>query len=124
MYLMKDQNPEVVDEVGANTAWPLILVVQPDIQVYKLLEKLSPETPWGVRKIAAQKLGDQQCPEALRGLMGALTSDPFWMVRCAIIQALEKIGNPKAIPTLQDVAKNDGIQIVRSYAAKSIERLS
>ncbi|NIS79273.1 MAG: hypothetical protein GTO14_03425, partial [Anaerolineales bacterium] len=50
--------------------------------------------------------------------------DPFWMVRCAIIQALEMIGHPEAIPTLQEVVESDGFQIVRSYAAEAIERLS
>jgi HEAT repeat protein len=63
-------------------------------------------------------------PEALPGLLDALPADPFWMVRCAIIQALEKIGDPMAIPTLQEVANSDGFQVVRSYAAKAVDRLA
>jgi len=63
-------------------------------------------------------------PEATPGLLAALPTDPFWMVRCAIIQALEMIGDPGAIPTLREVAKSDCFQVVRSYAAKAIERLS
>jgi hypothetical protein len=50
--------------------------------------------------------------------------DPFWMVRYAIIQALEKIGDPRAIPTLQRVEKDDAFLTVRSNAAKAIETLS
>jgi HEAT repeat protein len=46
------------------------------------------------------------------------------MVRCSIIQALEKIGDPRAIPTLREVAVNDRFQVVRSYATKAIEKLS
>ena len=46
------------------------------------------------------------------------------MVRYDIIQALEMIGDPGAIPTLQMVAQSDGFQLVRSYAAKAVERLS
>jgi len=46
------------------------------------------------------------------------------MVRCAIIQALEMIGDPGAIPTLREIANSDGFYVVRSHAAKAIERLS
>jgi HEAT repeat protein len=46
------------------------------------------------------------------------------MVRCAIIQAIEKIGDPAAIPTLKQVSVNDSFQVVRSHALKAIERLS
>ena len=63
-------------------------------------------------------------PEALPGLLDALPVDPFWMVRCAIIQALESIGDPEAVPTLRQIAKSDRFQVVRSYAAKAVERLS
>jgi HEAT repeat protein len=96
----------------------------PDPKVEKLLADLSPDRDWGRREIAAQKLGYMRSQEGVPGLLNALPSDPFWMVRCAIIQALEMIGDPKAIPTLQEVANKDGFQVVRSYAAKAIERLS
>jgi hypothetical protein len=46
------------------------------------------------------------------------------MVRCAIIQALERIDDPRAIPILREVAKNDGFHVVREYAVKANERLS
>ncbi len=93
-------------------------------KIYAYLAKLSSETPWGHRQIAAQELGAIGSPKALPGLLSALSSDPFWMVRCAIIQALEKIGDPGAVPTLRQVAQNDGFSTVRSYARKAIERLS
>lgn len=119
-----NQRPEVADQMNTYRTPPLALVVQPDIKLYKLLADLSPDTPWGDRKIAAQKLGSMRSPEALPGLLDALPADPFWMVRCAIIQALEMIGDPGAIPSLREIANSDGFQVVRSYAAKAIERLS
>ena len=105
------------------TSLPLALVIQPDPKVYELLASLTPETSWGERKTAAQKLGRMRAVEALPGLLAALPGDPFWMVRCAIIQALEMIGDPGAIPTLREVAEGDGFQVVRSHAAKAVERL-
>ena len=119
-----DQYTETAEGMEAYVGLPLDLVVQPDIKLYALLADLSPDTLWGERKIAAQKLGDMRDPEALPGLLDALPADPFWMVRCAIIQALEKIGDRRAIPTLQAVAESDGFQVVRSHAAKAIKRLS
>jgi len=118
-----NQQPEVADQMNAYRTPPLALVV-PDIKLYKLLADLSPDTPWGERKIAAKRLGSMRSPEALPGLLDALPADPFWMVRCAIIQALEMIGNPGAIPTLREIANSDGFYVVRSHAAKAIERLS
>jgi len=53
---------------------------------------------WGDRQIAVKKLGNMRSPEALSGLLDALLADPFWKVRCAMIQALERIGDPGAIP--------------------------
>lgn len=118
-----NQRPEVTDQMNAYRIPPLSLVV-PDIKLYKLLADLSPDTPWGERKIAAKRLGSIRSPEALPGLLDALPADPFWMVRCAIIQALEMIGDSGAIPTLREIANSDGFQVVRSHAAKAIERLS
>ena len=80
--------------------------------------------PQNIRKLAAQKLGCARREEAVPGLLNALPADPFWMVRCAMIQALEMIGDPKAIPTLRQVAQSDSFQVVRSHAAKAIGRLS
>jgi HEAT repeat protein len=118
-----NQRPEVADQMNAYRTPPLALVV-PDIKLYILLADLSPDTPWGERKIAAQRLGSMRSPEALPGLLDALPADPFWMVRCAIIQALEMIGDSGAIPTLREIANSDGFYVVRSHAAKAIERLS
>lgn len=115
---------QAVDEELIYASFPLALVVQPEIKIYQLLAELSPDTSWGDRKIAAQKLGNLRNPDALPGLLDVLPIDPFWMVRCAIIQALEKIGDPMAIPTLREVAEKDGFQVVRSHALKAIERLS
>jgi HEAT repeat protein len=125
MYTINNQQlPKVVDKMHTLTTLPVAVEVQPDTALDRWLGDLSPDTPWGDRQLAAQKLGDLGCPEAVSGLLTALPTDPFWMVRCAMIQALERIGDPVAVPTLQTVASRDGFQIVRSYAAKAIERLS
>lgn len=118
------QHPKLVEVMNAFTALPIEVEVHPNRKIAQLLADLSPETPWGDRKIAARKLGNLRDSDALPGLLSTLQVDPFWMVRCTIIQALEMIGDPAAIPTLRDVACNDGFQVVRSHASKAIERLS
>ena len=119
-----NQSTEVIDKMNSITSLPVGIEVQPDREFNNLMAELSPATSWGDRQIAAKKIGSLRNPEALLWLLAALPVDPFWMVRCAIIQALEMIGDPRAIPTLQDIAVSDGFQVVRSYAAKAVERLS
>ena len=118
------QTLQVTERMNTYTSLPLALVIQPDIKLYELLADLSPDTPWGDRQNAANELGNMSSPEALKGLLDALPTDPFWMVRCTIIQALEKIGDVAAIPTLQEVVESDSFQVVQSYATKAIQRLS
>jgi HEAT repeat protein len=119
-----DQRPQVIDKRLPYAPLSLEFEIQPDLKLYELLADLSPDTSWGDRKIATQKLGNMRNPEALPRLLVTLQTDSFWMVRCAIIQALEKIGDPDAVPALQKAADNDGFQVVRSHAVKAIERLS
>lgn len=118
------EQSQLVDRVNPLVSLPVAVELRPDPVVAKLLADLSPETPWGDRQVAARRLGRMRSYEALPGLLDALPSDPFWMVRCAMIQAVEMIGNPGAIPTLGEVAESDPFQVVRSYAAKAIERLA
>jgi len=106
------------------TTLPLTVQVHPNRKVDVLLAELSPRISWGNRQSAAKKLGYMRDPDALPALLQALLTDPFWMVRTAIIQALEMIGDPAAIPTLEEVANDDSFQVVRSHAKKAIERLS
>ena len=106
------------------TTLPITVQVSPNQTMEKWLEKLTPTTPWGDRQEAAKKLGSMRDPDALPGLLQALLSDPFWMVRTSIVQALEMIGDPAAIPTLEEVTRKDSFQVVRSYANKAIKRLS
>jgi HEAT repeat protein len=103
---------------------PITLQVYPNQKIEVFLAELSPSTSWGNRQMAAKKLGSMRDPEALPALLQSLLTDPFWMVRTAIIQALEMIGDPAAIATLEEVAVNDNFQVVRSYAKKAIKRLS
>jgi HEAT repeat protein len=121
---LNQQRHVVLDVLNTFTTLPIAVEVQADPRLEKLMADLSPDTPWGDRKNAARKLGYMRNPKVLPGLLSALPVDRFWMVRCAIIQALEMIGDARAIPTLREVAKNDGFQVVRSHAAKAIERLS
>jgi HEAT repeat protein len=118
-----DQHPEVVDQMKPIAAMAVALKVHPDHELAQNLANLAPDVAWGDRQIAARKLGNMRNLEAVPALADALPADPFWMVRCDIIQALDKIGDPRAIPVLRQVAKKDGFQVVRSYAAKAIERL-
>jgi len=118
-----EQRHQVNNKNFSYAQLPLVLVTQPELKLYRLLADLSPETSWGDRKIAAQKIGNMRNSEALPRLLDTLQTDSFWMVRCAIIQALEKIGDPDAVSTLQKVAAKDGFQVVRSYALIAIQRL-
>lgn len=118
------QGSEVLDRMVTFNMFPVAVETQEAPEFYKWLADLSPDTSWGERKIAARELGCTRNPAALPGLLEALPDDPFWMVRCAIIQALEMIGDSAAIPTLREVEKRDCFQVVRSHAAKAIERLS
>ena len=104
--------------------FPLAVGVEQDLQLLSLLSDLAPDNPWNERKLAAVKIGEMRNAEALPGLLHVLVTDAFWMVRCAIVQALEKIGDPDAVPTLREVAENDGFKIVRSYAERAANRLS
>jgi HEAT repeat protein len=119
-----NQRLEEADKLNIFTTLPIAIEVQPDHNLYKLLAELSSDTSWGDRQIAAKKIGYMRSSEALPGLLAALPAEPFWMVRCAIVQALEMIGDPMVIHTLREIAKIDGFQVVRSYAAKAVERLS
>ena len=103
---------------------PLVIEVQIDHKLDELLQDLSPDKPWFDRKLAATELGRMRNPEAVPGLIAALQIDPFWMVRCAIIQALETIGDPAAILILEEVAKSDDFSAVRSHASRAIDWLS
>jgi HEAT repeat protein len=114
---------EVVDQVKPFGGMTVAIEVQPDHELAQLLGDLAPEVAWGNRQIAARKLGGMRNSEAVPALVESLPDDPFWMVRCDIIQALVKIGDPRAIPTLRQVSKKDGFQVVRSYATRAIERL-
>lgn len=125
MFQTKINQPTAgVNKRNTSTIFPFVAEVQPTKKTEKLLAALSPDTSWGERQIAAQKLGYLRDNDALPGLLDALPGDSFWMVRTAIIQALEKIGDSRAIPTLESVANDDGFQVVRSHAKKAIERLS
>lgn len=88
-----------------------------------LLTTLFTNPSWFERQVAAKKLGDMAGDEAAVGLIEALPNDPFWMVRCAIVQSLERIGNTDSVPALQAVADCDQNNIVRQYAAAAVQRL-
>lgn len=119
-----DNRPQENEEMNIFDLPSIVINDQPQGKIDELVAALSPHISWGERQVAAQKLGYLASPHALPGLLHALPSDPFWMVRCAIIQALERIGDSSAVSILREVASNDSFQVVRSYAAKAIVRLS
>jgi HEAT repeat protein len=101
-------------------ALPQAVEIKTDDKIGRLLRNLSPNIPWGDRQNSAKKLGYMRSQEALPVLLDVLPTDPFWMVRCSMIQAVERIGDPAAIPTLRKVARSDLFKVVRSQAAKTI----
>ena len=103
---------------------PLLFEIKTDLHVDRLVSQLYPDHPWGVRRDAAIKLGSMRSQAAVPYLLATLPFDPFWMVRYAIIQALQQIGDPAAIPTLEYVAEHDTYQVVRSFAERAIRRIS
>jgi len=117
------QGSQVFEKTRITPPLTLPVTKKGDSKLEKLEQGLSPSSSWGERKIAAQQLGYGRYSEAVPALLKALPRDPFWMVRCAIIQALEMIGDPAAVPVLEEVALRDGFQVVRSHAAKAVERL-
>jgi HEAT repeat protein len=119
-----NQGSAVIEMVGGITSLPLAIKYHPDQELNDLLAALSPDISWGDRQIGAKRIGNLRNSEALPWLLATLPVDPFWMVRCSIIQALEMIGDPRAIPFLEEIAINDEFQVVRSYASKAVERLS
>ena len=118
------QRTEVKDRMDVLSTFQVAVKIQPESKISQTLAELAPEIPRCERKQAARKLGCMRSSEALPGLLDALVGDPFWMVRCTIIQALEMICIPEAIPALCYVAEYDTFQVVRSHAAIAVERLS
>jgi HEAT repeat protein len=115
-------SPEIVELKEENfISFPVAI---PNREIALLAADFSHEVPWAERQRAARKLGQSRDPEALSFLLAALPEDPFWMVRCVMIQAVECIGDPKALPILNEVAHNDRFSAVRSAAKEAIERLS
>lgn len=104
--------------------FPIAIEVLPESELDLLVADLSPETPWAERQIAARNLGQSRNSAAMPILLLVLLDDPFWMVRCTIIQALERIGDSRAIPTLRELSISDEFSAVRSAAEKAVERLS
>lgn len=103
---------------------PDTLFDQVDRKISRLLSKLSPGTPWGDRRKAVQELGSLRNPAALPYLLDTLSNDPFWMVRYAVIEALQMIGDPRSTNGLVQAAERDGFQAIRSYAAKVVKNFN
>lgn len=111
-------------QIDSFTAKAIQIEIIPELEIEYLAAYLSPNTPWAERQSAAKKLGQSHHPKAFTILLSALQKDPFWMVRCTIIQSLEIIGDTHAIPTLEIVAAQDDFSAVRSAAETAIRRLN
>jgi HEAT repeat protein len=119
-----DQTDAVAEEKYVFQAIPKEAEIDPDRDLNTLLANLDPNRPWRERQLAARQLGNLANPQALPAMLHALPTDPFWVVRCALIQALEIIGDAAAIPTLQEVAITDDFEVVQGYAVGAIEKLA
>lgn len=111
-------------QIDSFTAQAIQIEIIPELEIEYLAANLSPNTPWAERQSAAKKLGQSRHPKALAILLSALQNDPFWMVRCTIIQSLEIIGDTHAIPALEIAAAQDDFSAVRSAAETAIRRLN
>lgn len=111
-------------QIDSFTAQAIQIEIIPELEIEYLAANLSPNTPWAERQSAAKKLGQSHHPKALAILLSALQNDPFWMVRCTIIQSLEIIGDTHAIPALEIAAAQDDFSAVRSAAETAIRRLN
>lgn len=120
-----DQSFDTKDfQMGTLLSLPIAIDILADGEIGYLASEMSPSIPWADRQAAAIKLGQSLCPEATQILLARLQDDPFWMVRCTIIQVLESLGDGCSIPILHEVAANDEFTAVRSAAEMAIERLS
>ncbi|UCE20292.1 MAG: HEAT repeat domain-containing protein [Gemmatimonadota bacterium] len=81
-----------------------------------LIEMLSSENR-GWRYSAAQLLGERKVAEAVEPLIERLKVEKDSSLRLVVLQALHKIGDPKAIPALKKVANSDRNRTVRHMAA-------
>jgi HEAT repeat protein len=118
------QTLQQMNPAGAAVTLPVSVETQTDDVLGQLLDTLSTSPYWPERQAAAIRLGDLGGDEAHAGLVAALPDDPFWMVRCTIVQSLERIGKADSMPVLQATAERDPNQVVRQYAAATVQYLS
>ncbi|MFX0149232.1 MAG: HEAT repeat domain-containing protein [Candidatus Hodarchaeota archaeon] len=68
------------------------------------------------RERAARSLGDVRTKTALRALLDTAKNDPEKDVRKAAIDSIEKLGDPEAIPTLEQISNDDRDRGTRNKA--------
>lgn len=87
-----------------------------------LLKSLDDENI-GIRTSAAQILGERRVQEAVDPLIKMLKSEKQYSARIVVALALFSIGDKKAIPELQKLAKNDKCKSVRTVTASIVRKM-
>jgi len=77
----------------------------------------------GIRTSAAQILGERRVPEAVDPLIKMLKSEKQYSARIVVALALFSIGDKKAIPELQKLAKSDKNKSVRTVTASIVRKM-
>lgn len=77
----------------------------------------------GIRTSAAQILGERRVVEAVDPLIKMLKSEKEYSARIVVALALFSIGDKKAIPELQKLAKNDRNKSVRTVTASIVRKM-
>lgn len=87
-----------------------------------LLKSLNDENI-GIRTSAAQILGERRVSEAVDPLIKMLKSEQQYSARIVAALALFSIGDKKAIPELQKLAKSDENKSVRTVTASIVLKM-
>src|SRR3989338_618077 len=78
---------------------------------------------WGVRRKAAEALGEIGGPKVVEPLIEAIKNDEDKDVRWTAARALGKIGGPKAVDALIEAMKKDEDEDVKNSAARALDEI-
>ncbi|MBI4586039.1 MAG: HEAT repeat domain-containing protein [Planctomycetes bacterium] len=79
---------------------------------------------FNVRNHAAQAIGKVATPDLLPDLMEGYEKEPHWVARQTILGSIGKIGDPSALPFLEEVARTASEDGVRLSAANAINKIA
>jgi GNAT superfamily N-acetyltransferase len=121
--LFNDSDPLI----KSSAAELLVLVLGPDALPW--VEKCLADGDVDFRCAGCSFLAELDCPEAIPRLVRCLQEDPADYVRYAAVDALERCGDPSALPALRRAAKSDrGTdhegRPIREAARRAIKRIT